>query len=373
MPREYQARSRQKCKSCFIDDNNLTDDDELSASVGEGGRNQNKDVLNVQQRLNSISSDDGGPYQPLAEDGICGPKTKWAIKHFQQRYWQELLGDGRIDPGKVTWKKLVTLSDAAGNSDDSNDAPDAKKKPKKKIPPAPPPIPSTLMIALWLTQYRIYEAIKAIDVSITEFESIYQQAQRKGGNPSQKFMDAYLDEFILLKELPTFNRCFHIVSQNTGYSYSLDVMRKVRKIYTYMLDVMVATMFTTAGFEKTGEKKFVRVMDQKKLDKLHPGGALADAMNGGWWKKNANIEHIRVGSDTLKDKTLPTTLIHEMSHFVSDSSTFVVGSHVSGEWNDAFHDTHRQAVKNAYCYEWYALLASFKHLRPQNNDDLDLE
>jgi len=77
--------------------------------VGEGGQNHPADVLEVQERLNAIATDAGGPIQPLAEDGICGGYTKAAILKFQRR-WPELVKDGRIDPDKNTWKKLVSLS-----------------------------------------------------------------------------------------------------------------------------------------------------------------------------------------------------------------------------------------------------------------------
>ena len=116
MKMQYHARMRGgQCSSRMLDQPSDQDDaTELTASVGEGGRNLSGDVSAVQTRLNRVGPGDGGPIEPLAVDGICGPLTKGAIKRFQQRYYQELLGDGRIDPDKNTWNKLVTLS---GGSD----------------------------------------------------------------------------------------------------------------------------------------------------------------------------------------------------------------------------------------------------------------
>jgi peptidoglycan hydrolase-like protein with peptidoglycan-binding domain len=74
-------------------------------SVGTGGTNNAADVLAVQQLLNDVSSNEGGPAPQLAEDGIIGPNTINAIKHFQMTHFG--FEDGRVDPGKKTLIKLV--------------------------------------------------------------------------------------------------------------------------------------------------------------------------------------------------------------------------------------------------------------------------
>ena len=82
--------------------------------------------------------------------------------------------------------------------------------------------------------------------------------------------------------------------------------------------------------------------------------------------------HIRYGSGHLDDADAFTSLIHEMSHFVSHPSTFIVGAHVSGTFNAAFNDSQFQALRNAFCYEWYAYLAAYKHRRSTPNNALVL-
>src|SRR5262249_15486441 len=152
-----------------------------------------------------------------------------------------------------------------------------------------------------------------------------------------------------------------------------DCLRRLRKIYATMLDVMNATILTTPKAEKNGTRRYIRVVRQSILTGDHPdGGAIADAPDQGWWKQNANLGHIRIGSDHINDSDLITTVIHEMSHFVSHPTTYIVGAHVSGIYNKAFNDNHFQAVRNAFCYEWYALLAAFKNQRTQPNNALVL-
>ena len=102
-------------------------------------------------------------------------------------------------------------------------------------------------------------------------------------------------------------------------------------------------------------------------------GVIAAAPEGGWWDKNANVSYIEYNSSNINDGDAITTLIHEMSHFVSHHSSYIVGPHhPKGEYNGAFNDTHAQAVRNSFCYEWYAFLSSFKSQRSTPNDNLVL-
>lgn len=77
---------------------------DISKSVGKGAYNIKADVRTVQQLLNGVPAQQGGPAAKLAEDGLMGPKTQTAITNFQvaQLGW----GDGRVDPGKQTIQKL---------------------------------------------------------------------------------------------------------------------------------------------------------------------------------------------------------------------------------------------------------------------------
>ena len=70
----------------------------MTASVGQGGRNLAPDVLLVQGLLKSCGLDPGRP------DGRCGPKTIAAIRRFQASFMP--MADGLIEPGKTTWQRL---------------------------------------------------------------------------------------------------------------------------------------------------------------------------------------------------------------------------------------------------------------------------
>src|SRR3954454_9336784 len=106
----YFARMRSKqCIQAWAEDSSADEPTTLTGSVGQGGVNRAGDVRNVQSRFNRVAPEDGGPDSMLDVDGLCGPLTRGAILHFQQHH-PELLHDGRIDPDKNTWKKLLALS-----------------------------------------------------------------------------------------------------------------------------------------------------------------------------------------------------------------------------------------------------------------------
>lgn len=73
--------------------------------VGVGCPNVVADVLAVQQLLNDVPSNVGGPDPKLVEDGLFGLKTTAAIKKFQNN--QMGFEDGVVSPGKRTLIKLL--------------------------------------------------------------------------------------------------------------------------------------------------------------------------------------------------------------------------------------------------------------------------
>lgn len=70
----------------------------ISASVGVGGRNLAPDTRVVQNLLNRATINSGSP--PLIVDGIAGPKTVGSIRAFQMSRFGR--ADGRVDPGGPT-------------------------------------------------------------------------------------------------------------------------------------------------------------------------------------------------------------------------------------------------------------------------------
>ncbi len=362
MMQTYFARGRGRCSACAVQRSDAGAG--LTASVGEGGGNRTPDVSRVQSLLNGVDVESGGPTVPLVIDGICGPKTKAAILHFQ-RHDRHLIADGRIDPNKNTWKALIEVSSG-------NDEPVLPRTATS----APQPVARVdeatkkLFVAyLWYTRHRIFETIKAIDVAMEELELCRAYADLHRG---KTLYEGYLHWEVRLEELPTFHRVFKVVDPKMTIEHVRARLKRVRLVYTHMVDVIVANTFTTPAAEKNHTREFLRVVDQKFLDWAHGRHqAIADAPLGGWWHKNAQIAHMRYGSDYIQAHDAFTTLIHEMAHFVSHSSTYRI-DHEGGFYNQAFKATAQQCVRNAFCYEWYAMLACFKSQRHQSDDDLSL-
>jgi hypothetical protein len=340
----------------------------LSGSVGERGANHPADVSAVQSRLNRVSAADGGPTVPLGVDGKCGPLTRAAVLRFQRRYPGELIGDGRIDVGKSTWKKLVALSDGVATAG----LPRTLNAPATGTPTSANAV-MLLNTCLWLSRHRIYQAIRALDVAAQEVMVCEAKNWVRSGTEPLILFQVYQEIQDDLKELPTVDRCFHIAGPQMTTAGVREILRRVRKVYTDMLDVIVRNNFTTPAAERSGTRRFIRLVSDQQLRRTHRRVVIADAPEGGWWVKNANIYHIRFNATMVEQGDVITTLIHELAHFVSHHSSYMIGHHrPNGEHNNAFNDTHAQAVRNSYCYEWYAFLASFKDLRNLPNADLVL-
>jgi hypothetical protein len=75
--------------------------------IGGSEGNVLSDVIVVQDALNRVTPQQGGPSPKLVVDGECGPLTIAAIKKFQikQFGWS----DARIDPNKKTIKRLAQI------------------------------------------------------------------------------------------------------------------------------------------------------------------------------------------------------------------------------------------------------------------------
>jgi peptidoglycan hydrolase-like protein with peptidoglycan-binding domain len=86
---------------------------QIKFSVGEGGANDKQDVGIVQYLLNVVRRRNGE--EPLAIDGVAGPKTLAAIKSLQKQFGKVV--DGRIDPGAETITLLNQEAPHLGSND----------------------------------------------------------------------------------------------------------------------------------------------------------------------------------------------------------------------------------------------------------------
>ena len=78
--------------------------DKITASVGRGGHNRRDDVMTVQRLINAHLL---VPLAPLKVDGVCGPKTIFAIGEYQRRHLRMNPQDCRVDPGDTTFRSLT--------------------------------------------------------------------------------------------------------------------------------------------------------------------------------------------------------------------------------------------------------------------------
>jgi hypothetical protein len=79
---------------------------QISASVGANAANRRADVRTIQDALNQVPEQDGGPNPPLKTDGLCYGKTQAAIKRFQSIACGFKWPDGLVEPGRKTHLKL---------------------------------------------------------------------------------------------------------------------------------------------------------------------------------------------------------------------------------------------------------------------------
>lgn len=345
----------------------LQEPEHLVASVGEGGVNIATDVRNVQTRLNRVPQGVGGPLAELGVDGSCGIKTKAAILRFQQHY-PDLLKDGRIDVDKNTWRKLMLISNAAFPVMTARDAV------LPSVPGAADAATQALFVRyLFLTQFRVYEAMKSLDVAKEEVEVCVAHCNL---HPGKSFFDAYKFFELKMEELPTVDRCFHLISPGVMAPVTLERIRRIRKVFTDMGEVIIANSITTPAAEIDGSRRYLRVTPQTVLDNAHPdkgkNGVIADAALGGWWQRNANNARIRYGTTFVESTDAFSTLIHEMAHFVSHETTYQIGDQ-GGYYRAAFSAPRDVALRTAECYSWFALLASLKHLRRLPNNSLPID
>lgn len=102
---------------------------QILASVGKGGSNRHDDVATVQQLLNFVPPEHGGPDPKLAVDGKFGTNTASAIERFQKIGLGFQWPDGRIDPGGKTAVNLLQFAQSvpvSGSSTSNTAGPSAE-------------------------------------------------------------------------------------------------------------------------------------------------------------------------------------------------------------------------------------------------------
>lgn len=82
--------------------------EKLKSSVGTGGVNDLQDVTTVQDLLNRVPVQHGGPRSKLKVNGECDANTVQAIRDFQTHHFDN--ADGLIKPSHFTLQKLAQFA-----------------------------------------------------------------------------------------------------------------------------------------------------------------------------------------------------------------------------------------------------------------------
>jgi hypothetical protein len=100
-----------RCDCCLLTGDPARSPITISRSVGKKAPNIPKDVSTIQELLNDVPPDEGGPDPKLAVDGLCWGKTIAAIHKFQRTFMK--WPDDRVDPGGRTLTRLATRRGSA--------------------------------------------------------------------------------------------------------------------------------------------------------------------------------------------------------------------------------------------------------------------
>jgi hypothetical protein len=86
------------------------------ATGSKGAGNLPADVIKVQDILNAIPVEEGGPSKLLSLDGKAGPLTQKAIQEFQLKHFGWKTADGRVDPEGKAWNRMMELLSVYGGT-----------------------------------------------------------------------------------------------------------------------------------------------------------------------------------------------------------------------------------------------------------------
>ncbi|HEY1341756.1 MAG TPA: hypothetical protein VGF59_29795, partial [Bryobacteraceae bacterium] len=86
------------------------DDLALEQAVGKGAAIEGPDVLRLQEAINRIPRQYGGPARRLPESGRAGKATIRAIEALQERYFAS--ADGRVEPMSKLHARICSLQPA---------------------------------------------------------------------------------------------------------------------------------------------------------------------------------------------------------------------------------------------------------------------
>lgn len=294
----------------------------LSGSVGSGGMNRSDDVRKVQEALNRVPPEKGGPVPPLVVDGLCGPKTTAAIWKFQKT--QGVPADGRIDPGQATIAKLNTVLGASGPA--SSDRRDR--------------------VIGFLAQ--ALETVRAARANILAAMPFLPEARTPGGSPAPAGGISALGSPELLE------KHFGISEQ----AAPKETTGRILTIYERML----------MCFARPGGLWGPAIFEDDPYPPSKPKKGVAMTYAGGWDLGGKRDGSLRQDSiylfrrlDLLPPDQVIMTIVHELAHYVGPTVIGIVDDHAYG-WVDGTRMKTLPAAwrpYNAECYNNFAFDAKY--------------
>jgi hypothetical protein len=182
----------------------------ISASVGQGGTNTKPDATTVQELLNQVPVDEGGPQIPLKVDGLAWGKTIAAIKRFQSVNLGHKWPDGRVDPGGKTLARLNDYDTPAPSPEPPPPTPPPAKQFVYMVPGKKVVIGQPTMYTCWATVYTMmrcwregkkFEIAEALEKPGKQYVDLFKQ--NRGLLPSQ-FRDFWTRGGLTVRGYATF-------------------------------------------------------------------------------------------------------------------------------------------------------------------------
>ena len=320
----------------------------ISASVGTGGSNRPNDVRAIQNGLNDVEIEDGGPDPLLAVDGIAGRLTCAAILKYQQSHVP--VTDGRVDPGGPT------LSALNGEGSDSRRAKSsgtqARRHRRLKLPPN-----TQLVEEIELLVPKVRRVIAKTQFIVASAEPLVTS---KGVNPNGPFNE-------------TAKRGVHLLNASFSLSRFRDPLPAYRGIRRVFFNMNVALNRSFATDPLVAAVLFVSNTDVKEDDVnlayTSAGGAFAKSDET--FEDNVTLVNRIYLCNSLIQKeeiTRIMTMVHELAHYVS-GQPFTIDDFVNGDMRFSRPKFDRlkpeQKIRNADNYAFFALTCAFPDQFPE--------
>lgn len=275
------------------------------------------DVKTIQKALNRFTPVEGGPAPRLVADGFCGPKTRKAIYHFQEKWdlkpknWE--VPDGIVDPEGPTIRRLRQGSGTIAN------------------------LPVEFMARI----PGVISVITAARASLT----LAKTSLMRGGAPStpQLLPSLGLGGQAAVSRV---DRHFHI-------NKLANPLARLEQIETMFLNMLTAIGYVPQGV--------VLAVDEPASLAV---GSFMFTFEGGYHLRGRNdtFEGIPVGSiylapksRTLGQDSFTYAMIHELAHFTGPTSRGIIDHAYFHKDSQRYRNlTPDLAFRNADCYSQYA-------------------